>query len=228
MKEIGDLKIAATWKDVLDVGRYYNADLTEFSLDIQAEVIIGTAAAGFSYELTLNETLYTYIRQAGETNAEVAANWITELKAQRLLFYTFDFAIQSDFNDTIVINNKIELELEQNTVSVGDNLTIDATRSSIYGLRSEILLETGRRCKEAVYEDRLRDAQKYLAAHFALQTLVPSAGQGNVASESFEGESTSWTMPRNNPKAEQEDLLTIVGARFRQIRSSHIVKYRVF
>jgi len=228
MKEIDGLKIAATWKDVLAAGRYYNADLQVFSLDILAEIIIGDAAEGFVYEMTLNAELYTYTRQAGESNADVAIAWIDDLKSQRLIFYKFDFEIQSDFDDTIVIYDKTELELLENTVSVGANLTIDSDRSSIYGLRSEILLETGRRCKEQIYGDRLRDAQKYLAAHFALQTLVPAAGQGNVSSESFEGESTSWTMPRNNPKAGQEDLLTIMGARFLQIRRTRIVKYRVY
>jgi hypothetical protein len=228
VKEIDDLKIAATWQDVLNVGRYYNAELSKFSLDVFAEVIIGPAAEGFIYELTLNSTTYSYTRQAGQTEADVAAAWITQLKTERLPFYTFDFRAQSDFADTIVIENKEELTLDANTIAVGANLTIDTARSNQYGLRSEMLLETARRCKESVYGPRLRDAQKYLAAHFATQTFVPAAGQGNVSGESFEGESTTWTMPRNNPKAEQEDLLTIFGARFLQIRTTRIVRYRVY
>ena len=228
MKEIDGLKIAATWQDVLNTGRYYDVELREFSLDVFAEVVVGSASEGFIYTITLNGTDYTYTRQAGETEADIAAAWITQLKTERLPFYTFDFRVQSDFDDTIVIENKEELTLDANTVSVGANLTIDAARSNQYGLRSEILLETARRCKESVYGFRLRDAQKYLAAHFATQTFVPSAGQGNVSGESFEGESTTWTMPRNNPKANEEDLLSIFGARFQQIRKTRIVPYRVY
>ena len=228
IKTIDELDIAATWKEVLNAGRYYDVELQEFSLDVFAEMIIGPAPDGFVYELTLNGHVYSYTRQVGQTDADVVAAWIEELKSERLLFYKFDFRVQADFVDTIVIENKTELILDAHTISAGPNLTLDEDRGNIYGLRSELLLETGRRCKTAVYGNRLGDAQKYLALHFALQTLVPAAGQGNVSGESFEGESTTWTMPRNNPTADQEDLLTIVGARFRQIRKSRIVPYRVY
>ena len=229
MIEIGDLKIAATWEDVIFVGQYSRDELEQFTRDTLAEVIIGDAAEGFSYELTLDGDLYTYPRQAGETNAEVAANWIAELSNQRPLFYKFVFQLNGDFNDTIDIQPKQELLIFP--VSVGANLTLrqsDApTETPLkYGGRSNILLETARRCKEKIYGTRLGDAQKYLAAHFALQALAPPPGQGTVSSEAFEGESTSWTMPTNNPKAHEEELMTIAGKRFLRIRSTRLVRYR--
>lgn len=229
MIEIGDLKIAATWEDVLFVGQYSRDEFERFTRDTIAEVIVEDAAEGFSYELTLDGTLYTYPRQPGETNAEVAANWVAELSNQRPLFYKFVFQVNGDFGDTIDVQPKQELLLFP--VSVGANLTLRTSDTPTetplkYGGRSNILLETARRCKEAVYGVRLGDAQKYLAAHFAAQSLLPPEGRGTVSSEAFEGESTSWLIPTLNPKASEEDLMTIYGKRFLRIRSSRLVRYR--
>lgn len=229
MIKVGDLDIAATWEDVLFIGNYNRTDLEKFTLDILAEVTIETAAAGFSYQMTLDGTIYTYPRQPEETNADVATNWITELLSRRALFYKFDFA-KGDFDDTIAVKSKKELVFLP--VAVGANLTLRESETPKtplkYGGRANILLEVARRCKLAFYQTRLGDAQKYLAAHFAFQSLQPPEGRGTVAGETFEGESTAWTLPVNNPKAGEEILVTMAGKRFNQIRSSRTVRYRFY
>lgn len=230
MLKIGELNIAATWQDVLFVGASILSDLEKFTLDVIAEAIIKDAADGFIYELTLNNDLYTYTRQAGETNAQAATNWIADLLAQRTLFYDFSFSINADFDDTINIHPKQELILFP--IAAAANITLresaDPEKPLKYGGRSNILLETGRRCKLKVYGDRLGDAQKYLATHFAAQSLLPPEGRGTISSEAFEGESTSWLIPTLNPKAGEEDLMTIFGKRFMNIRKTRIVRYRVY
>jgi len=230
MITIDNLDIAATWDDVLSVGHDSREELEKFTRDTLVEVIINDAATGFSYELTLDGVLYTYPRQAGETNADVAANWITELSNQRALFYKFVFAIGDDFNDTIAVKSRQELIFLP--VSVGANMELRESSESgkplKYGGRSNILLEVARRCKLAFYNTRLGDAQKYLAAHFAFQSLLPPEGRGTISSEAFDGESTSWLIPKLNPKANEEEPMSIVGTRFLRIRSSRTVRYRRF
>lgn len=230
MIEIGDLQIAATWEDVLFIGEYFRDDLEKFTRDILVEAIIETAAPGFIYTMTLDGDTYTYPRQAGETNEQAAANWITELSAQRALFYKFVFEVGADFADTIAVKPKQELIFFP--VTTGANLTLRESSTPgqplKYGGRSKILMETARRCKFSVYESRLGDAQKYLAAHFAAQSLLPPEGRGTISSEEFDGESTSWLIPTLNPKANEEDLMTIFGKRFLRIRLTRIVRYRVY
>lgn len=230
MIKIGDLDIAATWDDVLFVGQYSRDELELFTRDILVEVIVNNAPNDFVYQMTLDGEVYNYTRQIGETNEDVAANWIADLSASRELFYKFIFETGEDFDDIIAVQPKQELLFFP--VTVGSNLTLRESSEPDtplkYGGRSNILLETARRCKLSVYNDRLGDAQKYLAAHFALQSLAPPPGQGTTSNESFDGESISYTMPTNNPKAGEEELMTIAGKRFLRIRSSRIVRYRVY
>ncbi len=231
MIKIGDLDIAATWEDVLFVGNVKRDEFEQFTLDILAEVIVEDAADGFVYEVKLDGVSYTYTRQTGETNKEVAANWITDLLSQRALFYKFDFAVGQDFEDTIAVKSKKELiflpiTLESANLSIRESDT--AGEPLKFGGRSNILLEVARRCKLQFYTNRLGDAQKYLAAHFAFQSLQPMEGRGTISSEDFDGESTSWLIPTLNPKAAEENLMTVVGKRFMQIKSSRTVRFRFY
>lgn len=228
--EIAGLTIAATWQDVLYVGGMdKKADLEKFTLDKLAEVIIEDQIDNFTYELVLDGTTVPYVKPAGESNPDIALNYITALKATRALFYKFDFAVNSDFNDTIDVF--LERELVPLPIS-GTGVTLresdDPDEPLKYGGRARILLDVANRVRLNVYQEFLTEAQKLLAAHFAFQSLLPPEGRGTISSEVFEGESTSWLIPKLNPKADQEDLMTLVGTRFYRIRKSRIVPYRQY
>ena len=68
--------------------------------------------------------------------------------------------------------------------------------------------------QESAFYDVTFDARRYLAAHLAVVSGGPSAGQGTVSSQSLGSVSIGTTMPVNNPTAEQTILETVYGRQY--------------
>ncbi len=208
------------------------ADVHLFSRDLGTVLTVKSAIEGEPHSLTIGGETLSYTAQANDDTKAVAQALITAINSnvnlhplvaaegppavteKSLRAYTW-FGASGD--------NQLEIRAvlpfaffpvsgtEPLKITPFQNTNLEPIR---LGGRSRILEQVANRTLQYKNSRDLFYMQANLAAHIAAQNLVPAPGQGTISSETFEGEGMSWTMPTNNPRADQEKLMTVYGKRY--------------
>lgn len=195
--------------------------IEKFSHDLAAVLTVAAGAENDIYSFTINGESISYTRQANETETDVVTAIVNVINTNRVLFRLLYSQTKpanpvdragANFDDelevlslvpwgTLVIDNLVKVTLTEG---------VDGEPIRLGG-RSRVLELAARRCSERYYQGDIKRAQSLYAAHRAVMAISPAAGQGTKASENIDGESQAWTMPTNNPRPDQELLMTVYG-----------------